>query len=330
MQVSIDQAANIIQQAIAAHQPTLLVGSPGVGKSDITRQAAMKLNRQLVDVRLSQLEAVDLRGVPSIEDGRTIWNTPSFLPTDGEGILLLDEITSAQAAVQAGAYQLILDRRLGDYELPKGWDVIAAGNKATDQAIVHRMSSALKNRFLTLTIESKLEPWVIWAYANNIAGSVIGFLRYRPDLLNIFETDKIDHSSSSYATQRSWAFLSRMIPVMTHDTRFAIAAGLVGDGPATEFLAFDSIYRQLPSIETIVADPQSAALPNNPSAQYATAAMLAAHAELKIFPKIMEYTARLPSEYQVLAVKDAVKKLPILTTTPQFASWSMANKHVIF
>ena len=171
---------------IDANQPVMLHGSPGVGKSDVVRQIAKQRGIELIDLRLSQLDPVDLRGVPSVDTKKhiTSWNTPSFLPTDGEGILFLDEINSAAQATQAAAYQLVLDRKLGDYVMPPGWAIIAAGNRSTDRAIVNQMSTALKNRFTHLNYEVNNDDWCDWALRSNIAVEVLGFIRFRPMLLN--------------------------------------------------------------------------------------------------------------------------------------------------
>ena len=189
------QVTQALEYLIKAKQPVMLHGSPGVGKSQVVKQVADKLGIEMIDLRLSQLDPVDLRGVPSVdktkvgktEVGKTNWNVPSFLPTEGKGILFLDEINSAAQATQAAAYQLVLDRKLGDYELPDGWAMVAAGNRSTDRAIVNAMSTALKNRFTHLNYEVNNEDWCEWALTHNIAIEVLGFIRFRPMLLNEFE-----------------------------------------------------------------------------------------------------------------------------------------------
>ena len=138
-------------------------GSPGVGKSSIIGQLARSLNLALRDIRALLLDPVDLRGLPYVADGRSKWATPEFLPQEGAGILLLDELNSAPAMVQAAFYQLILDRRLGEYTLPDGWVIIAAGNRDGDRAHTTRMPTPLRNRFVHLEFEVDAQEWSEWA-----------------------------------------------------------------------------------------------------------------------------------------------------------------------
>src|SRR5574343_77497 len=172
-------------------RPVFLWGPPGIGKSDIVRSVAAEMKIELRDVRLSMLDPVDLRGFPTVSGtGKAksmAWVPPSFLPTKGSGILFLDELNNAPQAVQAAAYQLILDRRLGDYELPPGWAVIGAGNRAGDRAVVHTMSTALRNRFVHIDVEVDVDEWYFWAIKNGISDVTRGFIKFRPNLLHNFD-----------------------------------------------------------------------------------------------------------------------------------------------
>ena len=140
--------------------PVFIHGSPGIGKS----------NLELVDVRLSQLDAVDLRGIPTIFNNETVWMSPVFLPKDknSSGILFLDELNSASLSVQAAIYQLVLDRRIGEYELPKNWKIVCAGNKINDKGIVFKLPSPLVNRMVHLLLEAKYDDFKNWAILNDI------------------------------------------------------------------------------------------------------------------------------------------------------------------
>ena len=139
---------------VSARQPVFIWGGPGIGKSDVVRQLAKAMGVPLKDIRALLLDPVDLRGLPFLgADHAAKWATPDFLPKDGEGILFLDELNAASAMVQAGCYQLVLDRRLGEYTLPDGWSIIAAGNRETDRAVTTRMPTPLRNRFTHLNFE---------------------------------------------------------------------------------------------------------------------------------------------------------------------------------
>jgi len=172
----------------AARQPVFIWAGPGCGKSSLVRQLATTLKLPLRDVRALLLDPVDLRGLPFLgSDGRSKWATPEFLPQDGAGILFLDELNAAPAMVQASCYQLVLDRKLGEYTLPDGWAIIAAGNRDSDRGATTRMPTPLRNRFVHLELEVDLQEWSEWAIQATIRPEVIAFLRFRPELLSVFD-----------------------------------------------------------------------------------------------------------------------------------------------
>jgi len=160
------------------HTPVMLWGPPGIGKSQIIAQVARRHAAPMIDIRLSQMEPTDLRGIPFRIENRVEWAVPSMLPDTERhgpyGILFLDEITSAPPSVSAAAYQLILDRRLGDYEVPAGWAIFAAGNRQGDRGVTYTMPAPLANRFSHFEVETNIDDWVSWAYANNMDDRLIG------------------------------------------------------------------------------------------------------------------------------------------------------------
>ena len=173
---------------IQEEQPVFIWGSPGTGKSAVVNQLAAELEIALRDIRALLLDPVDLRGLPFIgKDGRSQWATPHFLPQDGEGILFLDELNAAPAMVQASCYQLVLDRRLGEYTLPGGWAIVAAGNRDSDRAATTRMPTPLRNRFVHIDFEVDVQEWSEWAIKANVGPEVIAFIRFRPELLSAFD-----------------------------------------------------------------------------------------------------------------------------------------------
>lgn len=334
------QALNVL---IDAKQPVMLHGSPGVGKSQVVRQVAEARKIRMIDLRLSQLDPVDLRGVPSVSDGVTKWNTPDFLPTDpkSSGILFLDEINSAAQATQAAAYQLVLDRRLGDYELPAGWAMVAAGNRSTDRAIVNQMSTALKNRFTHINYEVNNEDWCDWALRSGISTEVLGFIRFRPMLLNEFEERNATaeekkriqrlKDAQAFATPRSWEFLSRVIAQKpSADIEYDLYCGIVGEGCAAEFAGYLKYYRNLPNLDSLLMNPKSAPVPKEPAVLYALATGLAAKATTDNFERVVQYTLRLPAEFQVLLMKDAAFREPKLCNNRAFNEWASKNASVLF
>lgn len=335
------QISQALELLIAAKQPVMLHGSPGVGKSQIVKQVADKLEYEMIDLRLSQLDPVDLRGVPSVSRGKTAWNVPSFLPTSGKGVLFLDEINSAAQATQAAAYQLVLDRKLGDYELPEGWAMVAAGNRMNDRAIVNQMSTALKNRFTHLNFEVNNDDWCQWALNNNICIEVLGFLRFRPMLLNEFEQrdeskeerERIQRlrDKPSFATPRSWEFLSRVLQrAPAQEIEYELYSGIVGEGCAAEFMGYMKYYRNLPNLDALLMSPDKTAVPEEPAVLYALSTGLAAKASKDNFERVVIYTLRMPAEFQVLLMKDVIVRAPAVTNTKSFNDWALKNQHILF
>jgi len=194
------------------HTPVMIWGPPGVGKSELVAQVAKSHEVPLIDIRLSQLEPSDLRGIPFRVDHAVEWAVPRMLPDasrhGGTGILFLDEITSAAPAVSAAAYQLILDRALGDYQVPDGWVIFAAGNRQGDRGVTYSMPTPLANRFTHYNFDVNLDDWVLWAHRNKIDERVIAFLRFRPELLFDFDPalDPV-----AFPTPRSWEFSHRAL-----------------------------------------------------------------------------------------------------------------------
>jgi hypothetical protein len=329
--------AKALRYLINAKQPVMLHGQPGAGKSQVVKQVSEGMGGELIDLRLSQLDPVDLRGIPSITaDKRTTWNAPDFLPSQGTGILFLDEINSAAQATQAAAYQLILDRKLGDYTLPEGWAMVAAGNRAKDRAIVNQMSTALKNRLVHIDFEVNIEDWCQWALANSIASEIIGFIRFRPHLLNEFETNKADQDekiriqrlkdAQAFATPRSWEFMSKILDQRPEPVvEFDLYTGTVGEGAATEFMAYIKHYRDLPNLDAILMNPATTMVPNEPGTLYALSAGLATKINEDNMDRALIYANRIPVEFQVFMLKDSITRDPKLSQTKAFHNW--VNKH---
>lgn len=313
-------------------RPVFLWGPPGIGKSDIVRDVAAAMKIELRDVRLSMMDPVDLRGFPTVSGtGKAkamAWVPPNFLPTKGAGILFLDELNNAPQAVQAAAYQLILDRRLGDYELPPGWAVIGAGNRAGDRAVVHTMSTALRNRFVHIDVEVDVDEWYFWAIKNGISDVTRGFIKFRPNLLHNFDPAS---NERAFPTPRSWAFLDDIVVAnsLSADTELELIKGTVGEGAAIEYLSYVRTARALPSVEQILADPADAPLPESPAAQYALCTMLDKKTTPANIDKMLVYTGRLPRDFQVLFMRSAISINRALAETKAGVAWLLKNQDVL-
>jgi len=312
-----------IAQCVTIKKPLFVWGPPGVGKSDSVRQAAASLGVDLIDFRAALRDAVDIMGLPGSKDGATFYNLPAGLPRDPEskGILFLDEINSAPAQTQAALYQLVLDRAVGDYRLPVGWQIVAAGNRMTDRGVVHRMPDPLADRFIHVDFEPELSDWCAWALSAGIAAEVIAFLRFRPALLHSHDTARQCHA---FATPRGWADVS-LILSLGSTIEGELIRGRVGDGAAGEFLAFLKLYRGMVSPDQILLNPLSADVPKNSGVLYALAEALARRATVKNIDAVLTYAKRMPNEYGQSLVSSATRLTPALCSTHEFIAWASAQ-----
>lgn len=331
-------AMKSIQAAVAGQLPLFLWGAPGVGKSALVKQAADELYGDRVyytngnskrdayfrDVRVLLLDPVDLRGLPNLgADGRAHWAPAEFLPEDGEGVLFLDELNAAPGAVQAACYQLLLDRSLGEYRLPDGWAMIAAGNRAEDRAVVNRMSTALGSRMIHIDIEPDLDDWTLWAGKAGIDPRVIAFCRFKPDVLMAFEPSASDRT---FPCPRTWEYVSRLLA--TNPPAEALApmlAGTVGEGAAAEFGAFLKVAGKVPSFDKILAAPARAPVPEGMDALHVVSAAIGARASAQNLDAVTEYAERMPVEFAMAGLRMAANRDPDVCDTHAWQQWAARN-----
>jgi dynein-related subfamily AAA family protein len=333
-----------LKTLVSIKRPVMLWGQPGIGKSDLVRQDAASRGKDygFIDLRLSQLDPVDMRGIPyhDLKKKVTNWATPHFLPQDGEGTLFLDEINSAPQATMAAGYQLVLDRRLGDYVLPEGWAIIAAGNNTGDRAIVNQMSTALRNRFVHIDVEVNVDDWHQWALINGIRPEILAFLRFRPNLLNVFdlqhtnnkEGKKAQQTDKAFATPRSWKFVNDIINSehkQSNAIEFDLIKGAIGEGPAGEYIAYQRFYKDVPDLDALLLSPKTAIIPEEPATLYAVSTGLAAKITKDNIAKAIIYIGRMPKEFQVLTIKDAIIRDKEISNTKAFEKWGIANADIL-
>jgi len=303
--------------------PVFIHGSPGIGKSYIVNDIAQKNDLEIIDVRLSQLDAVDLRGIPTIANNQTIWMPPVFLPSDenSKGILFLDELNSAPLSVQAAIYQLVLDRKIGEYSMPKGWKIVCAGNKIDDKGIVFKLPSPLINRMVHIVLEAKFDDFKTWAIKNEIHPFIIGFLGFRPDLLSS-EVPSSSETNPAFCTPRAWEMLSNILKNSNDINKISpIIYGTVGYGAGIEFTSFVKVYKTLPDIDAIL-DGVSQDVPTEPSSLYAlTAALIEKYNNTNQAKNIFAYSKKLPVEFSVMLIKDLIIKDEDIAQLEEFEEW---------
>jgi hypothetical protein len=322
-----------VMHCLDINRPAMLWGPPGVGKSDMIEQIAKEaFDGNLVDFRLSLRDPTDLKGfpMPDQKSKKMVFYRDGELPTEGKGILFMDEIVSATPATQAAGMQLTLTGRIGDYKLPPDWRIVAAGNRESDRGVVHRMPTPLANRFSHLDFEHSAEDWVEWALDNNISAGLIAFVRFRPELLFKFDP-KMD--SKAFPTPRSWVATENMVNERAKKlegmVKFGLLKGTVGEGPGSEYWAFLKMMSELPSIDDILLNPDSTPVPQNNGTRYAIGTLLASKVTVDTFPRFMKYMARMDAEYQVVFARDAIRRDEKIKRVKEFTAWAMKNHEVI-
>lgn len=317
-----------------SHTPVMLWGPPGVGKSDLIAQIGERNDVPVIDIRLSQMEPSDLRGIPFRNDNKVEWAIPSMLPNTkkhgNQGILFLDEITSAVPSVSAAAYQLILDRRLGDYEVPNGWAIFAAGNRQGDRGVTYTMPSPLANRFSHYEVDINLDDWVSWAYKNSISEKIIAFLRFRPELL--FDFDPA-HNPVAFPSPRSWLFAHNAL-IKFSDSPHVLLGSLqacVGPAAGIELKAFIDSMDQMPDLDAILRGEDINA-PKEIDLQYAVASALVGRAirakdndnAHSVYGHVLNYAKEFrQKEMGVMLISDMLRAIgDDLFAVPEFSQWA--------
>lgn len=304
--------SSVIDRLIIKKLPVFIWGAPGIGKSSIVKEIASSNGLEFIDLRLSLLDPTDLKGIPFFDakSKEGVWAKPSFLPKSDDnrrGILFLDEINTAPPAVQASAYQLILDRRVGEYELPDGWSIIAAGNRENDRGVVYKMPPPLANRFVHFEMEVDFEDWKHWAYRSGVDSSIIAFLAFDKEMLFGFDPTS---NEKSFATPRSWEYVDRIIKSSIEDELILDSiSGAVGREAAINYLSFKKVMHRLPDIEAILTGSITELEDDNdPKIMMALSiglvnALKESQSEEAI-ESVLHFSLSLPAEYSIMLIKD--------------------------
>jgi hypothetical protein len=253
------EASVAIQHCFNKKRPVFLWGPPGIGKSELVEEMTRDMNGYMIDLRLSQMEPTDLRGIPfyNKDTGTMDWAPPIDLPTKELAsqypvvVLFLDECNSGAPSVMAAAYQLVLNRRIGNYRLPDNVVIVAAGNRESDKGVTYRMPMPLSNRFVHFEMKVDYESWLDWAVNNGIHKDVVGYISFAKQDLYDFDSKS---SSRAFATPRSWTFVSELLEGNPDEkTTTNLVAGAVGEGLALKFMAHRKVAGKLPKPEDILA-----------------------------------------------------------------------------
>lgn len=307
-----------------------LKGKSGIGKSDTVRQASAFLAKHVegwqgvIDLRLSQMEPTDMRGIPAPVNGKTAWMAPSFLPAEGTaGILFFDEITSAPPSVQAGAYQWILDRMCGDHKLPDGWMIVTAGNLTSDRGVTFQMAAPLLNRMCEIEVVTVLDDFINYAIPAGLKPEIASFLKDRPEFLHKFEGKG---AIEPFPTPRSWFGVSESMDLdLQPQDRVEVFKGDIGYEAATTFETHLRFWETIPRIDDILAG-KDIKLSKDLNIQYAVAMGIAARVGPKTFDNAWKVLEQMGGDIQTLCIKLAYKRDRGIMASPAFTKWAAANQ----
>lgn len=300
----------VVNKLIVRKLPVFIWGAPGIGKSSIVKQIAAEQNLEFLDLRLSLLDPTDLKGIPffNAATNEGVWAKPSFLPSDkdSKGVLFLDEINTAPPAVQASAYQLVLDRKVGEYELPEGWSIIAAGNRENDRGIIYKMPPPLANRFVHFEMEVDFDDWKAWAYTMKIESAIIAYLAYDKSMLFTFDATS---NEKSFATPRSWEYVDSIVKSgIEAELILDSISGAVGREAAIGYLSFKKVMKNLPDLNTILdgtlteLDEEDAKVMMALSIGLVNALM--ENPSEEAIENVLKFSLKLPGEFSIMLVKD--------------------------
>lgn len=251
--VTSEEARVALLQCFKRQRPVFLWGPPGIGKSELVESIADEMKGYMIDLRLGQMDPTDIRGIPfyNKELGLMDWAPPIELPSEELAakypvvVLFFDEMNSAAPSVQAAAYQLILNRRVGKYKLPDNVVMVAAGNREGDKGVTFKMPSPLSNRFIHLEMRPDFDSWQKWAVLHNIHKDVVGYVSFAKQ--DLFDFDP-KSSSRAFATPRTWTFVSELLEDnLPTNTETDLVAGGVGEGTAVKFMAHRKVAGQMPN-----------------------------------------------------------------------------------
>lgn len=310
-----------------------VASAPGVGKSSLIGAFAQETDRHFTDIRLAYAAPTDVRGFPMVEEvmGKKVMSFafPSEYPRDPNGVLLLDEFSCAPRATQLAALQLILDKKVGEYTVPDNTLLVLAGNRAIDRANVERLSSAIVNRIVQVTLRVDLDEWNNWAIDSRLDPKLIAFIRFRADLLNDFNAQTWD-GEQGFASPRSWEAVSNIIKgptfgSLSKELRSALIYGAVGQAAGVQFVAFLDLFGKLPDIDAMIKAPTKGEIPKEPDVKLAMIAAIAPKITKENIGNVLVLTDRFEKEFQVLGLKMAMRRDPSIMSTNEGTTWLQAN-----
>lgn len=332
MKVTPQEAITHIKDTLTAGLVPMLSGDPGGGKSDIMRQVCNYFNLFLLDIRLSQLDPTELNGFPAIKENRATHIPMDVFPLEDDPIpenkagwmIFFDEVNSCSLATQAASYKIMLDRMIGMKKLHKRAVIACAGNLATNNAIVNRMSTAMQSRLVHLELQIDVDQWVQWANQKGLDHRTIAYIQQAPNDLHNFNPD---HNDKTFACPRTWEFTSKLIKKTpgSLQPKLPLLTGTIGEAAAQQFVLYTEIYTSIPSIDEILTNPTTIPVSQEPGILFAIANVIAAWAKENTIDKLMLFIERLPLEFATITVQNLIQRNQKMGTNKSILKWMKQN-----
>ena len=313
MNTTLKQVAPLIPKLWKAGIVPFLHSSPAQGKSSLSKQLAEQFKLKVIDLRLTELDSTDLSGLPYFNNGKAefmpfntfpLQDTP--VPKGYEGwLIILDEFNSANQAVMAAAYKLVLDRMVGQHKLHDKVAMLACGNLESDNAIVNPMSTALISRFAHFNIDINVDDWLEWASKAGIDYRITSYINFKKTNLYTFKPD----ATEPYASPRTWEMVSKVIKD-SDEVSTLLVSSLIGDGVANEFVQYTKLYHKLPTLKDILDNPTGIEIPNDLATTWAVMSMVTHSMTVDNQAKLTVFLRRLSSELQYCALREIKYRNP--------------------
>lgn len=301
-----------------------IVGPPGIGKTEIPRQVANDMGIGFLQIH-GPMKCPEDMGFPVVaDDKQTVrFVVPADMPIEGNnlwpdhGILLIDELGQADNSMQKVYGNIIQARELHGHKLKAGWSIVSTGNRTKDRAGAVRILSHLADRQTEVELEVSLDDWTSHALSRGVNPIVVSFIRFKPDSLHDFDPNRDQN-----ATGRGWFKVSKFLGNVPEHAMFEVIRGTVGEGQAAMFQSFYDMYLKLPVPETVIMQADTYPVPEETSVRFALTGALSHRASVDNFDQIMVFANRMPTEFSVMLVIDAVKRCPEVQRTKGFLSWA--------
>lgn len=307
-----------------------ILGAPGGGKSALAREIVQALGIEpinVVEFNASLRDPVDVLGLPITDGDHSRWLPPEefYKLRQGQGrcALILEELSDASTPMQNALCRVIYDRHAGQLPLSDQLFILATGNRTEDKSGANRITTKLANRTRRFEFVEDIDDWSEWALDQPIPTELIQFLRFRPGLLSAFDANRFCNP-----TPRAWERVGLIPPSMPEHLLLDTIAGDVGEGAAAEYIGFKQLFSKLPNIDELLMNPETSNVPSEPSIRFAIAGALAKRSTVDNFDRVIQYASRMPREFLIMCVNDAIKRDRLLKTTRAFVEFAVKNAEV--